>query len=497
MSAARTEGSRARRPGDRLGRKLELVSQLGEGGMGALWLARNLATEAEVAVKVLRSDRERDGHAAERFRHEAQLGAMLTHRNITRVFDLLEDDDGSLVLVMELLHGQTLEAAYKQRGSLSCREAVAVVVPILGALQHAHERGVVHRDVKPSNIFLHVDPDGHITPKLLDFGIAKTHDASVLTRTGDALGSPSYMSPEQVRAAKQLDGRSDLFSVGVVLYEIITGENPFHAPSPTASLAHVLELDVDPDPRIEPRLWLEIQRALAKQPYERHASAANLADALSRAVGASPADSVRGLVIAGGIEVPRSQPRPVPARPAPGSAERTTDDARSTGEGPTEDELAADDHARPVPGAVASRAARPLLLACALASVLAAGAVVVLRAGAEERDRTAATAARASSALLPSAPPAPASLTPSAPATTTPATTTPATTTPASSTQATTALTPAGAGTTGTTGTPGTTGAPPRHAGRGSLAPSLAAPTSRATSSAPSAAPSVARTPGF
>lgn len=261
--------------------------------MGTLWVARNLTTEAEVAIKVLRSHREDDGHAAERFRHEARVGATLAHRNITRVFDLLEDDDGSLVLVMELLHGATLEATYKESGALSSAEAVAIIVPILGALEHAHEHGVIHRDVKPSNIFLHVDPDGHTTPKLLDFGIAKTHDASVLTRTGDALGSPSYMAPEQVRASKQLDGRSDLFSVGVVLYEIITGANPFSATSPTAVLAQVLELEIDPDPRIEPKLWLEIQRALSKQAYERHPSAADLADALARAVGLSPVESLR------------------------------------------------------------------------------------------------------------------------------------------------------------------------------------------------------------
>ena len=310
MTAARTDGGAERKPGDRIARKLELVRRLAEGGMGELWVARNLSTDAEVAIKLLRPHRADDDHAAERFRHEAELGAKLTHRNVTRVFDLLVDDDGALVLVMELLHGRTLEAAYKEKGTLTSHEAIEIVVPILGALQHAHDRGVIHRDVKPSNIFLDVDPDGHTTPKLLDFGIAKTHDFSALTHTGEALGSPRYMSPEQVRANKQLDGRSDLFSIGVVLYEIITGENPFDAPSPTAALAQVLELEVDPDPRIEPRLWLEIQRALAKQPYERHASAKELADALGRAVGSTAPESLR-----------RSGPAPASASaPAPSSA---------------------------------------------------------------------------------------------------------------------------------------------------------------------------------
>jgi len=293
--AVRKEIPRVLEPGARIGRKLEVLRRLGEGGMGTLWVARNLTTEAEVAIKVLRPLRpdDRDLHAAERFRHEAKLGAMLTHRNITRVYDLLEDQDGSLVLVMELLRGETLEQAFLARGALSTKEAVAIIVPILGALQHAHEHGVVHRDLKPSNVFLHVDPDGHAAPKLLDFGIAKMKDSSVKTQAGNVLGTPSYMSPEQVRASAQLDGRSDVFSVASVLYELITGENPFRTDSPSATLARVLEVEVDPDPRIEPRVWLEVQRALSKQPYERHPSAAAFAAALCDALGEALPASLR------------------------------------------------------------------------------------------------------------------------------------------------------------------------------------------------------------
>ena len=293
--AVRKEIPRVLEPGVRIGRKLEVLRRLGEGGMGTLWVARNLTTEAEVAIKVLRPLRpdDRDLHAAERFRHEAKLGAMLTHRNITRVYDLLEDEDGSLVLVMELLRGETLEQAFLARGALSTKEAVAIIVPILGALQHAHEHGVVHRDLKPSNVFLHVDPDGHATPKLLDFGIAKMKDSSVKTQAGNVLGTPSYMSPEQVRASAQLDGRSDVFSVASVLYELVTGENPFRTDSPSATLARVLEVEVDPDPRLEPRVWLEVQRALSKQPYERHPSAAAFAAALCDALGEALPASVR------------------------------------------------------------------------------------------------------------------------------------------------------------------------------------------------------------
>lgn len=295
MTAARTTHALSLEPGLRLANKLELVRRLGEGGMGAVWTARNVTTGAEVAVKVLLPERQKAAHAVERFRHEAKLGATLAHRNITRVFDLLEAEDGSLVLVMELLRGDTLRSYLAARGRLTSEEAVAIAVPILSALQHAHDHGVVHRDLKPSNIFLHVEPDGHAIPKLLDFGIAKVEDSSIHTRTGDTLGTPSYMSPEQVRARTELDGRSDLFSIGVVLYETITGENPFRAPTSSGALAQVLEAEVDPDPRIDPRVWLEIRRALSKQPYERHGSARELASALCAAIGRNDASLAEGL----------------------------------------------------------------------------------------------------------------------------------------------------------------------------------------------------------
>jgi serine/threonine-protein kinase len=294
MTSAAANEARPLEAGACIGGKLELVRAVGEGGMGAVWIARNMTTGGKVAIKVLRPHRRGDEHAVERFRYEATLGATLSHRNITRVFDLLEDKDGSLVLVMELLQGETLHDYYKRKGSLSTREAVAIIVPLLSALQHAHDHGVIHRDLKPTNVFLHTDPDGQVTPKLLDFGIAKSEDSSIETRTGDALGTPRYMSPEQVRSIA-LDARSDLFSLAVVLYEIITGQNPYPGPTPTAVLAQVLELEIDPDPAIDPRVWLELRRALSKQAYQRHASAKELTDALCKALGETEASLIRSL----------------------------------------------------------------------------------------------------------------------------------------------------------------------------------------------------------
>ncbi len=277
-------------PGDRFAGKYVLARRIAVGGMGEIWVAKNAATSADVALKVLRGDLDRKLEVEARFRHEAQLGAMLAHRNIVRVFDLLEEPDGSLLLVMELLRGETLRRYLKNHGAISATEAVAIMLPVLSALQHAHEMGIVHRDLKPANILLAVDPDGHVTPKLLDFGIAKIPASGVKTMFGRVLGTPRYMSPEQIRTDPKIDGRSDIFSAGTLLVEMLTGSSPFLASSPSASLAAVLEQQVDPDPRIDPKLWLVINRALAKRPYERYASASEFAAALRAALSATEAD---------------------------------------------------------------------------------------------------------------------------------------------------------------------------------------------------------------
>jgi serine/threonine protein kinase len=271
-------------PGARVGGKYDLVRLLASGGMGEVWMARNVVTGGHVAVKRCLEDTPGQ-EAAERFRHEARLGAMLSHRGIVRVFDLVEERDARPVLVMELLRGESLERALARHGPMPEREALAVAVGVLAALAHAHDRGVTHRDITPANVFLAVDPDGHVTPKLVDFGLAKLPATGVRTIEGRVLGTPRYMAPERIRGAGDVDARSDLFSVGVVLFEMLTGANPFAASTPAASLAAVLEVVVDPDPRIGPRVWVEVQRALAKRPYERHASARELGDALLAAAG--------------------------------------------------------------------------------------------------------------------------------------------------------------------------------------------------------------------
>jgi eukaryotic-like serine/threonine-protein kinase len=271
-----------------VGGKYRLIRRIGAGGMGEVWVAVNRTTGAEVAVKMVREAHGRDDALA-RFRHEARLGAMLAHRGIVRIYDLVEENDGPLLLVMELLRGETLERHLQRRGPLPAREALGIAVPLLSALAHAHACGIVHRDVTPANVFLAVDPDDYVTPKLVDFGIAKVPAGPTHTLDGRALGTPRYMAPERIREDGALDGRSDLFSVGVLLYEMLTGSSPFAASSPAASLAAVLETTVDPDPRIDPRLWLELRRALAKRPYERPPTAEAMAEGLMAAAGETEA----------------------------------------------------------------------------------------------------------------------------------------------------------------------------------------------------------------
>lgn len=287
MNAATVESARLLAPRTKVAGKYRLLRRLARGGMGEVWVARNESTGAAVAVKALRPDHDERDNAAARFRFEARLGGRLSHRNIVQLFDFVEEPDGTLLLVMELLRGESLEQYAKHGGPLDARAAVSIVVPVLRGLAHAHANGVIHRDVTPANVFLALDPDGHITPKIVDFGIAKLPAAPVMTADGLVLGTPCYMSPERVRGRSELDGRSDLFSVAVMLFELLTGECPFARASAAASFAAVLEDEVDPAPSIDPRLWLVIQRGLAKQPYERHATADEMAKDLLAAIGAT------------------------------------------------------------------------------------------------------------------------------------------------------------------------------------------------------------------
>jgi serine/threonine-protein kinase len=299
-------------PGRVIAGKYTLARPLGVGGMGAVWSACNEATGAEVAVKVLLPRPDDGAEVLARFRREAYATAQLSHRGIVRIYDLVEHEGDSLALVMERLRGKSLATLLAQSGSVAIEDAVTLALDVLSALAHAHGAGIVHRDLKPENIFLAVDPDGVVTPKILDFGISKLRfpEVSQITRQGEMLGTPSYMSPEQVRGG-EIDARSDLFNVGILLYEMISGQNPFAMSGMHSVVVAVLEDEPPPLLNVPPRLAAVIERALSKDPADRYPSATLLAEALRAAMGLPARPSWSGL-----HEIIESTPPPPPANPS-------------------------------------------------------------------------------------------------------------------------------------------------------------------------------------
>lgn len=214
--------------------KYRLDGLLGTGGMGAVYQTTRFHIGDTVAVKILHPEQGTDPHAAERFRREAQLAARLKHPNVVSIYDFGVSSDGLMYLVMELVEGQSLRKIIKQHGPLSIDAVAEVTAQTCAALGEAHRQNIIHRDIKPDNIILNSTTSG-LRIKVLDFGIAKLRDlaASNLTQTGSVMGTPHYMSPEQCMG-EELDSRSDIYSLGVVLYEILCGVAPFHSPTPSA-----------------------------------------------------------------------------------------------------------------------------------------------------------------------------------------------------------------------------------------------------------------------
>jgi serine/threonine-protein kinase len=267
---------------------VRLLRPLGEGGMGAVWVADHLSLRTQVVVKFMSEDLAHSPEATARFSREAAAASQVKSPHVVQTFDHGVTADGAAYIVMELLEGHDLDHHLRSSGKLSPAEVVAVVGQLARALTKAHERGIVHRDIKPSNVFLCDAGGGEIFVKLLDFGIAKGPEIGIVgstTRTGSFVGSPYYMSPEQVVGAKDIDFRTDLWSLGVVAFEALTGDKPFFADT-VGALA--LKIHRDPLPRpsaVNPALgsavdaWFE--RACAREPGERFASAKEMAEALA------------------------------------------------------------------------------------------------------------------------------------------------------------------------------------------------------------------------
>ena len=270
--------------GDRYG----VTGLIGEGGMGEVYEAEHLALGRAVAVKVIHARSAQEREASSRLRHEARVAGTLGHPNICAVYDMGRLDDGSPYLVMERLHGETLAQRLQRERTIPLEDLVDLMTQVLSALVAAHSKGVIHRDLKPDNIFLSLREGMRPIPKLLDFGISKAENIedTMVDPTGASMakGTPYYMAPEQARGDRSCDHRVDLWSVGLVLYECITGQRPFDARNYNALLMQIITVPhravIELCPLVPLPLSRIVDRCLAKRPADRYQSALEIQTAM-------------------------------------------------------------------------------------------------------------------------------------------------------------------------------------------------------------------------
>lgn len=276
---------------DILGGQFQILQKIGSGGMGSVYKAAQPEMNRMVAVKILHPKLANRKDLVSRFRREARAMSHLTHPNTVKVLLYGELDDGSLYIVMEYLEGRNLNQSVRKEGPMATERAVPIMIQVCGALQEAHSQGIVHRDLKPENIFLSTNGGLRDFPKVLDFGLAKVTERELrpgsvmLTQEGMVFGTPEFMSPEQAQG-KTLDARSDIYSLAVILYEMLTGKLPFEARTPMEYIQHhitkpPIHLDVRvPGKSFPPGLGDVLAKALEKRPEDRYTTAADFAEAL-------------------------------------------------------------------------------------------------------------------------------------------------------------------------------------------------------------------------
>lgn len=268
-------------PGQIIAGRYEIVRKIGEGGMGMVFEAKHTALGKRVAIKVLSKQLTHRTDAVKRFHLEARIAGSIGHINICEVIDFGTTKDGFAFLVMEYLTGETVADILARQGTLPVNVALRIISQVLDALEEVHSRGIIHRDLKPENLFV-TEVKGHgVTVKVLDFGISKVTSAEApsmsLTKTGAVIGTPYYMSPEQIRGSKDVNNRTDLYSCGAILYEMVTGEVPYGGETFTEVLSKILEEDI-PDPSkivssLPEGIVRVVRRALEKNPQKRYQSA--------------------------------------------------------------------------------------------------------------------------------------------------------------------------------------------------------------------------------
>jgi serine/threonine protein kinase len=312
--------------------QFRIVQKIGTGGMGSVYKADQPAMNRMVAIKILHPKLVNRKDLTSRFRREARAMSQLTHPNTTKVFMYGElPEDGSLYIVMEMLEGKNLNQTVRRGGPMSAERAIPILVSVCGALEEAHHLGIVHRDMKPENIFICQQAGLKDYPKVLDFGLAKVTEAQmkpgsvILTQEGMVFGTPEFMSPEQAQG-KTLDARSDIYSLAVILYEALTGKLPFSARTPMEYIQkHVMEQPIPLNQRVEGKSFpapLEgvINKALSKEPGDRYQTAAEFAEALQQSLEPDATTPPVSQVQPSTPEPAAVEP-PTPAPPVAGSAE--------------------------------------------------------------------------------------------------------------------------------------------------------------------------------
>lgn len=381
-----------------LDKRYRIIRLLGEGGMGSVHLAEHVGLNKRVAVKFLHLELAGQEDVVKRFEQEAKVAASIRHKNIIEVYDVGLSAEGDPFLVMEYLEGESLASLMKRSGPMDVGAACAVMEPTLLALQAANRQGIIHRDLKPENIFLAHQPDEPPVVKIIDFGLSKitTNSPDIsCTQTGSILGTPAYMSPEQARGAANLDQRTDLYSLGTMLFEMLTGALPYAGNNFTEFFAKLLTEDPRAPRDVYPGFPVEaepiLRKALRKNPDERFQSAAEMLEALRTLSGFDRRDERLALLsssmgkstfaagdlgtneanFVGGSSRTVAAPSRTRTRRASNVASRASDKAQGT----TEDEI------EDVP-----RRSRNVLVAGVVGGILAAvlvlvGAVIFLRKG--------------------------------------------------------------------------------------------------------------------
>lgn len=272
------------RPGDRLAEKYLLEKELGRGGMGIVFLAEDTDLERPVAIKVLLEEHVADQGAVTRFLREAKASVKIQSEHVARIYETGRLSSGVPFIVMEYLQGQDLAEYLEAKGAMTEAQIADVLLQTCEALAEAHAAGIVHRDLKPANLFLARRPDGSEVLKILDFGISKISTSSVLTKSQTLVGSPYYMSPEQLESAQDVDARADIWAAGVIMYELSTGQRPFEGNSLAALCVTVLNASPKPldvvKPSTTPEFAAMVARCLQKRREQRFQNVGELANAL-------------------------------------------------------------------------------------------------------------------------------------------------------------------------------------------------------------------------